>query len=108
MKIFILIISILIFSLSLDASTLDKVKERGFLKCGVSEGLIGFALPNDKGEWKGFDVDICRAIAAAVLGDSNKVEFISTSSRSRFPILASGEIDILSSLSESSISLGSN
>ena len=96
MKIFILIISILIFSLSLDASTLDKVKERGFLKCGVSEGLIGFALPNDKGEWKGFDVDICRAIAAAVLGDSNKVEFISTSSRSRFPILASGEIDILS------------
>ena len=91
------IIFFLIFLLALDlnAKTLDYVKERGYLICGISENLIGFANFNDKGEWVGFDVDVCRAVAAAVFGDANKVEFITTTSKSRFPLLASGEIDLL-------------
>ena len=95
MKILILIFTVSIITFSIKANTLDEVKDRGYLICGVSEGLIGFASINDQGDWIGFDVDICRAVAAAVLGDSKKVEFISTTSRSRFPILASGEIDVL-------------
>ena len=63
---------------SVYASTLQDVKERGYLLCGVSEDFIGFASPNDKGEWEGFDVDFCRAVAVAVLGDLNKVKFIPT------------------------------
>tara|TARA_B100000686_G_scaffold346616_1_gene433659 strand:- start:98 stop:1135 length:1038 start_codon:yes stop_codon:yes gene_type:complete len=77
------------------ASTLDTVKSRGYLICGVSENFLGFASLNDEGEWVGFDVDMCRAVAAAIFGDSKKVDFVSTTSRSRFPILASGEIDML-------------
>ena len=95
MKILIYILTISLCGFSIKASTLDEVKDRGYLSCGVSEGFIGFASINDQGKWIGFDVDICRAVAAAVFGDSNKVEFITTTSRSRFPILASGEIDLL-------------
>ena len=95
MKKLILIFTIFIFAFTVNASTLDDVKNRQYLKCGVSEGLIGFAAPNDKGEWVGFDIDICRAVAAAIFGNSQSVEFITTTSRSRFPILASGEIDLL-------------
>ena len=95
MKNLILILTILIFAMTLNAKTLDEVKDRGYLICGISENFIGFATFNDKGEWVGFDVDICRAVATAVFGDSNKVEFITTTPRSRFPILASGEIDLL-------------
>ena len=63
---------------SVYANTLQDVKDRGYLLCGVSENFIGFASPNDKGEWEGFDVDFCRAVAVAVFGDLNKVKFIPT------------------------------
>jgi general L-amino acid transport system substrate-binding protein len=78
------------------ASTLAVVKKNGHLRCGVSTGLMGFSSPDDKGEWRGLDVDICRAVAAAVLGDKNKVKFISLNAQQRFTALQSGEIDILS------------
>lgn len=77
------------------AGTLDDVKERGKLNCGVATGLVGFAAPDANGEWKGFDVAVCRAVAAAVLGDGNAVEFVPTTGKTRFTALASGEIDML-------------
>ena len=77
-------------------STLDVVKERGFLKCGSNTGLAGFGLPNDAGVWEGIDVDVCRAVAAAVFGDASKVEYIPTTSKVRFTVLQSGEVDMLS------------
>ena len=76
-------------------SVLDQVKARGELNCGVSTGVNGFSAPDAAGEWQGFDVAICRAVAAAVLGDSKKVKFVSTTGQTRFSALASGEIDIL-------------
>jgi len=77
------------------AGTLDDVKAAGQLKCGVTTGLIGFAAPNADGVWEGFDVAVCRAVAAAVLGDANAVEFVPTTGKTRFTSLASGEIDML-------------
>jgi general L-amino acid transport system substrate-binding protein len=78
------------------AETLDAVKGRGELVCGVSTGLPGFSVPDDKGAWTGIDVDTCRAVAAAVLGDANKVKFVPLTAKERFTALQSGEIDILS------------
>ncbi|WP_278923522.1 MULTISPECIES: amino acid ABC transporter substrate-binding protein [Pseudophaeobacter] len=77
------------------AGTLDDVKARGKLNCGVTTGLVGFAAPNASGEWEGFDVALCRAVAAAVLGDATAVEFVPTTGKTRFTALASGEIDVL-------------
>lgn len=77
------------------AGTLDDVKARGSLNCGVTTGLVGFAAPDANGEWQGFDVAVCRAVAAAVLGDSSAVEFVPTTGKTRFTALASGEIDML-------------
>ena len=77
------------------AGTLDDVKARGKLNCGVSTGLVGFAAPNASGEWEGFDVGMCRAVAAAVLGDASAVEFVPTTGKTRFTALASGEVDML-------------
>ena len=77
------------------AGTLDDVKARGTLNCGVSTGLVGFAAPDANGEWQGFDVSVCRAVAAAVLGDSSAVEFVPTTGKTRFTALASGEVDLL-------------
>mgnify|MGYP000627249032 CR=1 FL=1 len=77
------------------AATLDDVKARGTLNCGVTTGLVGFAAPNANGEWEGFDVAVCRAVAAAVLGDASAVEFVPTTGKTRFTALASGEIDML-------------
>ena len=77
------------------AGTLDDVKARGKLNCGVTTGLVGFAAPDANGEWQGFDVGVCRAIAAAVLGDPKAVEFVPTTGKTRFTALASGEIDVL-------------
>jgi general L-amino acid transport system substrate-binding protein len=77
------------------AATLDDVKARGILKCGVNTGLTGFGAPDANGVWQGFDVAICRAVAAAVLGDGNAVEFIPTTGETRFSALASGEVDML-------------
>ncbi|MBE9638983.1 amino acid ABC transporter substrate-binding protein [Salipiger mangrovisoli] len=77
------------------AATLDDVKARGELKCGVSTGLAGFSAPDANNVWQGFDVAYCRALAAAVLGDPNKVAFTQTTGQTRFTALASGEIDVL-------------
>jgi general L-amino acid transport system substrate-binding protein len=77
------------------AATLDDVKARGKLNCGVTTGLVGFAAPDANGEWNGFDVAVCRAVAAAVLGDPSAVEFVPTTGKTRFTALASGEIDML-------------
>ncbi len=77
------------------AGTLDDVKARGKLNCGVTTGVPGFAEPDANGVWQGFDVAVCRAVAAAVLSDSNAVEFVPTTGKTRFTALASGEIDML-------------
>ncbi|ASM73369.1 MULTISPECIES: amino acid ABC transporter substrate-binding protein [Roseobacteraceae] len=77
------------------AGTLDDVKARGKLNCGVTTGLVGFAAPDADGNWEGFDVSVCRAVAAAVLGDGNAVEFVPTTGKTRFTALSSGEIDML-------------
>lgn len=76
--------------------TLDAIKARGHLECGVHLGLPGFSFANDKGEWSGLDVDYCRALAAAVLGDATKVKFTPTSVQQRWPVLQSGQVDVLS------------
>jgi len=78
------------------AGTLDTVKERGRLICGVSEGIKGFSARSGDGTWAGFDVDFCRAIAASVLGDSQKVDYVPLSTTDRFPALRDGKIDVLS------------
>ena len=78
------------------AQTLKTVKDRGQLSCGVSQGLPGFSAPDDKGNWTGIDVDVCRAIAAVVLDDPTKVKFVPLSAKDRFTALQSGEIDVLS------------
>src|SRR5437868_7141646 len=78
------------------AQTLKTVKDRGQLSCGVSQGLPGFSAPDDKGNWAGLDVDVCRAIAAAILGDPGKVKYVPLSAKDRFTALQSGEIDVLS------------
>ncbi len=78
------------------ATTLETVKARGYLSCGVSQGLPGFSNPDDKGSWSGLDVDFCRAVAAAVLGDARRVRFAPLSAKERFTALQSGEIDLLS------------
>lgn len=83
------------FTAAASAGTLDDVKKRGMLICGVTTGLAGFAAPDDKGEWAGFDVDVCRAVAATVFGDPKKVKFVPTTGKSRFPALQSGEVDML-------------
>lgn len=76
--------------------TLSAVRKRGYLTCGVHPGLPGFAFPDAKGEWRGFDVDICRAVAAAALGDAGKVRFIPLSAQERLDAIQSGRVDVLS------------
>src|SRR6476646_9870823 len=78
------------------AQTLKTVKDRGMLSCGVSQGLPGFSSPDDKGNWTGLDVDVCRAVAAAIFNDPTKVKFVPLSAKDRFTALQSGEIDMLS------------
>ncbi|KTT51616.1 amino acid ABC transporter substrate-binding protein [Pseudomonas oryzihabitans] len=77
-------------------ATLDAVKNKGFVQCGVSDGLPGFSYTDSKGDYKGIDVDVCRAVAAAVFGDSTKVRFTPLTAKERFTALQSGEIDVLS------------
>ncbi len=77
-------------------ATLNAIKERGFIKCGVSDGLPGFSFADEKGNYSGIDVDVCRAVAAAVFGDSTKVKFTPLTAKERFTALQSGEIDVLS------------
>ncbi|WP_418138453.1 amino acid ABC transporter substrate-binding protein [Marinomonas sp. RS-M-Aa-14] len=77
------------------AATLDDVKAKGFIQCGVSQGVPGFSNADSNGEWSGIDVDACRATAAAIFGDAQKVKFTPLSAKERFTALQSGEIDIL-------------
>ncbi len=77
------------------AQTLKTVKDRGKLNCGANGTLAGFGLPDAQGKWTGLDVDFCRAVAAAVLGDPNKVKFVPLSAKDRFTALQSGEVDVL-------------
>ena len=77
------------------AATLDDIKARGTLNCGVNTGLAGFAAPDDQGNWKGLDIDMCRAVAAAIFGDDTKIKYVPTNAKERFTALQSGEIDFL-------------
>jgi general L-amino acid transport system substrate-binding protein len=76
-------------------ATLNNVKQKGFLTCGANTGLAGFGVPDAQGNWTGLDVDLCRAIAAAVFNDPTKVRFIPLSAKDRFTALQSGEVDVL-------------
>jgi general L-amino acid transport system substrate-binding protein len=78
------------------ADTLATVKERGKVSCGVSQGVAGFSAPDSSGNWAGFDVDFCRAVAAAALGDPDKVSYVPLSTKERFTALQSGTVDLLS------------
>jgi len=80
---------------SAQGTTLENVRQKGSVSCGVNVGLGGFSMPDSKGVWKGLDVDVCRAVAAAVFGDAEKVKYVPTTGTSRFAALQSGEIDIL-------------
>jgi len=77
------------------AATLDTVKQRGTLICGVSTGFAGFSSPDSQGNFKGLDVDYCKALAAGVLGDASKVRYVALTAQNRFTALQSGEIDVL-------------
>ena len=93
--IFAAIVALLANSGAVHAQTLKKVMERGALICGVTQGLPGFSTPDDRGNWAGFDVDFCRAMAAAIFNDASKVKFSPLSAKDRFTALQSGEIDVL-------------
>ncbi len=96
MKRIIIACGVLAASLSVaSAGTLDTVKQRGTLVCGVSTGFAGFSAPDSQGNYKGLDVDYCRALAAAVLGDASKVRYVALTAQNRFTALQSGEIDVL-------------
>jgi general L-amino acid transport system substrate-binding protein len=77
-------------------STLDSVRSKGFVACGTNTGLAGFSQPDSKGVWRGIDVDVCRAVAAAVFGDASKVRYVPATTQQRFTYLQSGEVDLLS------------
>ena len=80
----------------LNAGVLDQVKSKGFLQCGVSQGLPGFSNPDDRGNWTGLDVDVCRAIAVTIFNDPSKVKYTPLTTKDRFTALQSGEVDLLS------------
>jgi general L-amino acid transport system substrate-binding protein len=92
----VLLVTLLLTPAMSGATTLETIKQRGWLSCGGSQGLPGFSSIDATGKWNGIDVDFCRALAAVVLGDSSKVRFTPLSSKERFTALQSGEIDILS------------
>src|ERR1700730_9200475 len=77
------------------AATLDDVKKRGMLNCGANGQLPGFGLPDAQGNWTGIDVDLCRAVAAAIFNDPNKVKFAALTAKDRFTALQSGDVDLL-------------
>ena len=96
MRAFAFVIGVLFLQGAWGQSTLDAVKAKGFVQCGVNTGLAGFSQPDSKGVWKGIDVDLCRAIAAAVFGDATKVRYVPATTQQRFTSLQSGEVDVLS------------
>jgi general L-amino acid transport system substrate-binding protein len=96
MRLPLLILVIAALAQSAGAKTLDEVKARGELRCGVNTGLAGFAAPDDTGQWRGIDADFCRAVAAAIFGGAGKVKFVPLNAKERFTALQSGEVDLLS------------
>ena len=90
-----LLAALALSSVTASAGTLDTVKARGQLVCGANPGLAGFGLPDDHGVYKGLDVDECRALAAAIFNDPDKIKFLPINAKDRPTILASGEIDVL-------------
>jgi general L-amino acid transport system substrate-binding protein len=90
------LVAVLFATAASGQSTLDSVRSKGFVQCGVNTGLAGFSQPDSKGVWRGVDVDVCRAVAAAVFGDSAKVRYTPLTAQQRFTALQSGEVDILS------------
>ena len=93
---FVSLVSGLLIATAASAQTLDKVKARGNVNCGVNPGLIGFAMRDAQGNWGGFDVDLCRALAAAIFNDPKKVQFVPLETTERFPALVSDKVDVLS------------
>jgi general L-amino acid transport system substrate-binding protein len=91
-----LCISLSVGTSTASAATLDDVRAKGFLECGVNHGLPGFSSSDEKGNWRGMDVDICRGLAAAIFKDSSKVKFVPLTAKERFTALQSGEVDVLS------------
>jgi general L-amino acid transport system substrate-binding protein len=85
-----------VFAVPANAALLDSVKQKGFIQCGVTQGLPGFSSPDDKGNWTGLDVDFCRAMSAAIFNDPNKVRYTPLTAKDRFTALQSSEIDVLS------------
>ena len=79
------------------AGTIDEVKAKGYISVGVNEGLFGFSKPDEKGVWKGLDVDTARAVSVAVFGSPDKLKFVPLTAKTRFTALQSGEIDLLTS-----------
>ena len=96
MRTLISLIAVSFVATAANAGTLDDVKVKGFIQCGVSQGVPGFSNPDTSGNWTGIDVDVCRAVAAAALGSASKVKYSPLSAKERFTALQSGEIDILS------------
>jgi general L-amino acid transport system substrate-binding protein len=96
MRLVLLILAVSVFAQAAGAKTLDEVKARGELRCGVNTGLAGFAAPDDAGQWRGIDADFCRAVAAAVFGNPANVKFVPLNAKERFTALQSGEVDLLS------------
>jgi general L-amino acid transport system substrate-binding protein len=88
--------SFCLFAAASQAGTLDTVKQRGKLVCGVSQGIAGFSIADAKGKWSGFDVDFCRAVAAAIFGDPDKVDFVPVAADERFAALKANKFDLLS------------
>lgn len=91
----ILALALVFAAQSASAQTLKTVKDRGILNCGSNGTLAGFGLPDAQGKWTGLDVDVCRAVAAAIFNDANKVKFVPLSAKDRFTALQSGEVDVL-------------
>ena len=91
----ILALALIFVAQGASAQTLKTVKDRGILNCGANGSLAGFGLPDAQGKWTGLDVDFCRAIAAAIFNDANKVKFVPLTAKDRFTALQSGEVDVL-------------
>ena len=104
----VLLSTLLLTTLALAQTTLETVKNRGKFVCGVNTGLAGFATVGPDGKWRGFDVDYCRALAAAIFNDVDKVEFRPLTAQARFTALQSKEIDVLSRKDRKSTRLNSS
>ena len=95
MKRWLIVLAAALSSTAAAQSTLDAVRAKGYVQCGVSTGIAGFSAPDSKGVWHGIDIDMCRAVAAAVFGDANKVRYTALTTQQRFTALQSGEVDLL-------------